>query len=339
MDRRVFLKTAALTVAGAFSVSRLATAQPLGPLGVTPLSGRWRVIYSYPGATPPPELFARIREGVGGVIFFGENITSSEQISGVVGQLAVTALESGYELRLFVDQEGGLVKRLPGGPTMSAKEVGSQPDPAEAGARQGSEAAMTLRAAGMNVNLAPVLGVYRSEGDFLDQFGRSFSMDKTTVSQAGAGFIQASQMLGISTCAKHFPGLGAASADANTDLTPVTIDLPEHTLSEVDEYPYRAAISAGVHMVMPSWAFYPALDPDRPSGMSPEILLGRLRGRLGFQGLIVTDALEAGALEQYGSTGNRAVTAVNAGVDLLCCSARDIAQGDEAADALMSAGL
>lgn len=337
MDRRVFLKTAVLTgAAGALSASRLATAQPLGSPG--PLSGRRRVIYSYPGTAPPPELFNRIRAGIGGVIFFGENITSPEQIAGVTQQLTLTALESGYQLRLFVDQEGGLVKRLPGGPSMSAKQTGGQPNPDIAGMMQGSEAAMALHAAGMNVNLAPVLGVYRAAGDFLDQYGRSFSMNKETVSRAGAAFIRSSQGLGVSACAKHFPGLGAAAAAANTDLTPVTISLSEQTLTDVDEYPYRAAISAGVHMVMPSWGLYPALDPAHPSGMSRAILQGRLRERLGFRGLIVTDALEAGALERYGSVGNRAVSAVAAGVDLLCCSARDVAQGDEAADALVAAG-
>ncbi|AEF40785.1 glycoside hydrolase family 3 N-terminal domain-containing protein [Hoyosella subflava] len=339
MDRRAFLRVAAVSGAiGALSAGgAIAPASPLGSIGA-PLAGARRVIYSYPGATPPPELFDRIRRGIGGVIFFGENITSGGQIADVVRQLTLTALGSGYVLRLFVDQEGGMVKRLPGGPAMSAKQVGAQPDPGAAGGTQGTEAAMALLAAGMNANLAPVMGVYRSEGDFLDQYERSFGMNKETVAQAGSAFIRATQSMGVSACAKHFPGLGAASADENTDLGPVTIDLPEHVLSDIDEFPFRAAVEAGVQMVMPSWAVYPSLDPARPSGMSSEILRGRLRGRLGFRGLIVTDAVEAGALAQYGSTGNRAVTAVDAGVDLLCCSARDVAQGDEAAQALVMAG-
>jgi beta-N-acetylhexosaminidase len=105
----------------------------------------------------------------------------------------------------------------------------------------------------------------------------------------------------------------------------------------VDERPYRSAIAAGVRMVMTSWAIYPALDPARPAGLSPAIVGGELRGRLGFGGVTITDALEAGALSPYGGTGNRAVLAARAGMDLILCSTRDVGQGDAAASALARA--
>ncbi|MFF1650487.1 glycoside hydrolase family 3 N-terminal domain-containing protein [Streptomyces sp. NPDC058240] len=100
--------------------------------------------------------------------------------------------------------------------------------------------------------------------------------------------------------------------------------------------PYRAAISAGTKLVMLSWAVYRALDADRPAGLSPTVV-GELRNRLGFSGVTVTDALEAGALRAYGSTAERAVLAAAAGMDLILCSARDAAQGEEAVTALSEA--
>ncbi|KJS51673.1 beta-N-acetylhexosaminidase, partial [Streptomyces rubellomurinus subsp. indigoferus] len=114
-----------------------------------------------------------------------------------------------------------------------------------------------------------------------------------------------------------------AARDENTDARPVTLPVPLERLRDRHEAPYRAAIAAGVRLVMTSWAVYPALDPDRPAGLSPAVVQGELRERLGFDGVTVTDALEAGALAPYGGTGDRAVAAAGAGMDLLLCSARD----------------
>jgi beta-N-acetylhexosaminidase len=170
------------------------------------------------------------------------------------------------------------------------------------------------------VNLAPVLDVYRQPGDFDDQFQRSYSMNPAVVSQAGAAFITAQQAGGVAATAKHFPGLGAASKNEDTDLMPVTIDLPAQTLRTVDEVPYKAAIAAGVKLVMVSWATYPALDPGRPAGLSPAIVQGELERRLGFGGVTITDALGAGALQAYGSLPNRTMLAAKAGMDALLCT-------------------
>ncbi|MFC7753423.1 glycoside hydrolase family 3 N-terminal domain-containing protein [Tsukamurella soli] len=273
---------------------------------------------------------------VGGVIFFSDNVSSAGQLASVAAEFRKA---SPGPLALLVDQEGGEVNRIPGGPGLSAKQVGAAANPAASARSQGATAAAVLRGAGMSGDLAPVLGVYRSAGDFLDSAGRSFSSDPAVVGQAGAAFISALQGAGISACAKHFPGLGAASAGADTDTGPVTIDLPAATLESIDMAPYRAAVAAGVRMVMTSWAVYPALDPANPAGMSRTVIQTYLRGRIGFRGTVITDALEAGAVARYGSTGNRAVAAVRAGADLLCCSSRDVAQGDEAAAALAAAGL
>jgi beta-N-acetylhexosaminidase len=299
-----------------------------------------RVVYSYPGLTPPESLLARIRAGeAAGVIFFGENISSTTQIRGVVQQLRAAAAQSPspYPLLLMTDQEGGLIRRLPGEPALSHKDIGTSADPAGAATAAGRGAGQNLAGVGMNVNLAPVLDVFHAPGDLMDSYERSFSSTASVVGTLGANYVTAQQAQGVAATVKHFPGLGRANAGDNTDTRAVTITTAAATLRGVDEAPYPRSIAAGAKLVMLSWAVYTALDPNRPAGLSQTVVQQELRARQGFTGVTITDALEAGALQAYGSTGNRAVLAAGAGADLILASARDVGQGDEAADALAGA--
>jgi beta-N-acetylhexosaminidase len=312
---------------------------PLPRLTTSQLAGQ-RVIYSYPGLNPPASLLARIRQGqAAGVIFFGQNITSHAQIRAVVRRLQAARLSSPVHTPLLImtDQEGGIVKRLPGAPELSAKQVGEARDNTSAATNAGRGAGLNLRGVGINVNLAPVLGVYRQAGNFLDQFGRSFSRNPFTVTRLGSAFVTAQQRTGVAATAKHFPGLGAATASQNTDEGPVTLRLSLNTLRNVDMRPYPAAIRAGVRLVMCSWAVYPALDPSRPSGLSSRIVQGQLRQRLGFQGVTITDAIEAGALQRFGSIGNRTLLAARAGMDVLLFSNKNVGEGDQGLGSLTTA--
>jgi beta-N-acetylhexosaminidase len=189
----------------------------------------------------------------------------------------------------------------------------------------------------MNVDLAPVLGVYRQAGDFLDQYQRSYSMDAAVVSECGGGFITALQAAGVAATAKHFPGLGAATASQNTDEGPVTLNVSLSDLRDVDEYPYHAAIADGVKLVMVSWAIYPALDASNPAGLSPTVVRQELRTRLGFTGVTITDALEAGAISSYGTDAELGVLAAQAGMDLILASARNVSQGQDVVSGLAAA--
>ncbi|WP_406455166.1 beta-N-acetylhexosaminidase [Streptomyces sp. NBC_00876] len=297
------------------------------------------VIHSYPGLTPPASLMNAIKEGrTAGVIFFGENIENLSQIESVIRSMNAAHASSPVNapLLLMTDQEGGMVRRLPGEPVMSAKDVGASADPHQWADFTGSGAGMNLAGVGMNVNLAPVLDVYRQNGDFTDQYERSYSKSAAAVASCGSTFITAQQGVGVAATAKHFPGLGPATASQNTDIRPVTITTSAATLRSVDEVPYRDAIAAGTKLVMLSWAIYTALDSTRPAGLSPTVV-GELRNRLGYTGVTITDALEAGALQSFGSTSQRAVTAASAGMDLLLCSSRSVSQGDEAVTALSDA--
>lgn len=299
-----------------------------------------RVIYSYQGLTPPARLLGRIRAGqAAGVIFFSDNISSESQIHGVARQLEQAAAHSPIKtpLLLMTDQEGGQVRRLPGAPMLSEKQVGQSAHSDAAARAAGSDAGHNLAGVGLNVNLAPVLDVYRSAGNFIDEFGRSYSSHASVAARLGAGFTSAQQALRVAATAKHFPGLGAAAQDQNTDLVPVRLGLSLHTLRTVDEIPYTSAIHAGVDLVMLSWATYPALDSHRPAGLSSAVVGGELRKRLGFHGVTITDALEAGALGAFGSTANRATLAAGAGMDLILCASQNANQGIAAQQALLSA--
>ncbi|HET8627248.1 MAG TPA: glycoside hydrolase family 3 N-terminal domain-containing protein [Thermomicrobiales bacterium] len=351
--RRAFLKRlAALGLAaplsGVFGKTQRAFARPLDGAPVlraqaapsSPQLAGQRVIYSYPGLTVPDALLRAIAAGqAAGVIFFGENIAGADQLAAVVRQLRQAQERSpvGQPLLLMTDQEGGPVRRLSGAPEQSARQIGQAADPAAAAAAAGAAAGQNLAGAGLNVNLAPVLGVYRQAGDFLDQYERSFSRDPATVAACGRAFIAAQQRAGVAATAKHFPGLGAAAAAQNTDAVPVTLPVPLDILRAVDEAPYPAAIAAGVELIMLSWAVYPALDAGAPAGLSAAVVRDELRGRFGYRGVTITDALEAGALGAYGDAGRRAVLAARAGMDLILCSARDVGQGQAATAALADA--
>jgi beta-N-acetylhexosaminidase len=221
---------------------------------------------------------------------------------------------------MLVDQEGGAVRRLPGPPLLSEKAIGASRNALALARSAGSGAGQNLAAAGINVNLAPVLDVYRQPGNFIDEFERSYSSNPSTVSLLGAAFIRAQQPTGVAATAKHFPGLGAATRTQDTDLGPVTLNIPIATLRQVDEVPFRSAIQAGVGLVMTSWALYPQLDPHLPAGLSPAIINGELRKRLGFQGVTITDGIDAGAVTRYGDLASRSVLAANAGSDLILCA-------------------
>jgi beta-N-acetylhexosaminidase len=340
---RVCAVVSSLLAAGCSTQLHPATGLPaaaaiLPRLSAAQLAGQ-RVIYSYTGVTPPAMLLSLISRGeAAGVIFFTDNVGGPSQLATAVRQLdqaAASRLDPVHlPLLLMTDQEGGLVRRLPGQPGLSAQQIGNSADPPAAAAQAGRGAAVTLRSNGLNVNLAPVLDVYRQPGGFIGHLGRSFSSNPATVAKLGADYAIAEQRGGVAATAKHFPGLGDAAVSQNTDVRPVTLAVPTSAIRGVDELPYRSAVAAHVKLVMLSWAVYPALDPVYPAGLSTTVVQGELRVRLGFTGVTITDALEAGALRRFGPIANRATLAASAGMDLLLCSQRDVPEGQRAMTSL-----
>jgi beta-N-acetylhexosaminidase len=179
------------------------------------------------------------------------------------------------------------------------------------------DAGRALHAVGVTTTLAPVADVPSVDGAALA--GRAFSRDPKTTADAVADAVEGWHDGGVSTTVKHFPGLGGATV--NTDDGPSTIARTPQQL-EADLAPFRAAIAAGTEFVMASHATYPALDGLHIASQSPAIIDGLLRRDLGFQGVVMTDSLEAAAVQATGDIEQAAVASIGAGVDLILTTGR-----------------
>lgn len=174
-----------------------------------------------------------------------------------------------------------------------------------------------LRDAGITVTLAPVADVPSVAGAALAS--RAFSTDPATAAKAVADAIAGWHASGVATTVKHFPGLGGATV--NTDDGPATIDRTREQL-QADLEPFRSAIAAGTEFVMAGSATYPALDGLHIASQSPAIIDGVLRRELGFDGVVMTDSLEAAAVQAVGDVEQAAVASVAAGVDVILTTGR-----------------
>jgi beta-N-acetylhexosaminidase len=270
------------------------------------------VVLSFSGTTAPAYVREALRDRrAAGVILFGGNIESPEQLRRLTAQLRRA---SGRSL-VAVDQEGGPVRRVPwAGPTRAA------PQQTAAGTvrSDAAAAARVLRASGISATFAPVADVPSVRGAALA--GRAFSRDVAVMSASVRAAVRGWRDGGIAATAKHFPGLGAAPA--NTDDAIVRIRRSRSTLDAVDLPPFRAAIEAGVPLVMVGHALYPALDRARIASQSRPIVEGLLRDELGFRGVVVTDSMEAQASLATGSITAVSERAVRAGVDLVLLTGR-----------------
>jgi beta-N-acetylhexosaminidase len=265
------------------------------------------VILRFAGTTAPGYVRRALREGrAAGVILFRDNVVSPGQVRALTRALDAPLV--------CLDQEGGEIRILPwAGPERSA---GAQA--AEGTVRADSEAAgRTLRRAGVTLTLAPVADVPSVAGSALA--GRAFSSDPARAAAAVADAVEGWHAGGVATTVKHFPGLGGATV--NTDDGPATISRTRAEL-ERDLGPFRAAIDAGTEFVMAGHATYPALDGLHIASQSPAIIDGLLRRELGFQGVVMTDSLEAAVVQAVGDVEPAAVASAEAGVDVILTTGR-----------------
>jgi len=286
---------------------------PASGLSLRRLAGE-RLVAGFPGVEVPKPMRRMIHEGdLAGVILFAENLPSRPAARDLIAEIESIPRPPGLRdpLLVMVDQEGGLVKRLAGAPTVSAAQMGA------AGAAfsraQGAATAANLSGVGVNVDLAPVLDVARPGGTIAST-ERGFGSSAAAVETTAVPFAAALQGRGVAATAKHFPGLGAASE--NTDFAVQRIDLSKRTLRAVDERPYRSFVAAGGALVMLSTAIYPAFSP-KPAAFARAIATGELRRRIGFHGVSITDALESAAVRDFGGPAAAARAATAAGTDLL----------------------
>jgi beta-N-acetylhexosaminidase len=267
----------------------------------------------FAGTEAPEWLLRRLEEGLAGVCVFGQNITGAEQLRTLnaslrgANPLAVVA----------IDEEGGDVTRLfyeIGAPYPGNALLGriDDVDLTEQVARAVGEA---LVATGCTLAFAPDVDV-NSNPDNPVIGVRSFGADPALAARHAAAWVRGVQQTGVAASAKHFPGHGDTATDSHLAL-PV-VDVPLEVLRDRELVPFRAAVAAGTRTIMTSHILLPRLDAEQPATHSPRILHGLLRGELGFEGVIVTDALDMTGASGVHGIPEAAVRALVAGCDLLC---------------------
>lgn len=250
---------------------------------------------------------------VGGLILFSRNINSPSQIEELCGRTQDYARRCGQPpLFISIDQEGGTVARLkPPFTQFAGNPAMKRVEDAVAFARI---TARELAGIGVNMNMAPVLDVAPDHGSSVMR-KRVFGSDPQWVAAMGTAVITHLQASRIMAVGKHFPGIGRTVLDSHADLPDLDIDA--QTLTDSDLIPFQAAVQAGVCGIMLSHIRYMAIDPGRPASLSETVTEGWLRRRLGFEGLVLTDDLDMGAIVKHFHMAEIVPHCLQAGVDIL----------------------
>jgi beta-N-acetylhexosaminidase len=261
---------------------------------------------SFPGDEAPAWVLRAIDGGLGGICLFAYNTGDGERLAGLTA-----SLRNAGPLVVGIDEEGGDVTRLEAGrgssyPGNAALGVVDDPALTE---RVAASIGADLAAIGVNLDFAPVADVNANPANPVIGV-RSFGSDGRLVARHVAAFVRGLQARGVAACAKHFPGHGSTEQDSHLELPIVHDDVTEGF------EPFRAAIAAGVASIMTAHVLVPALD-DVPATLSRRIVHGVLRDELGYDGLVIADALEMKAVSETYGFERSAVAALAAGVDAL----------------------
>jgi beta-N-acetylhexosaminidase len=292
------------------------------------------LLTGFSGTQIPPELRSLAREfDLGGIIYFSRNVEAPEQVA----EMSLATQELAQELPLWVgvDQEGGRVARLKEGftrwPPMAT--LGRAGDEALA-QRFARALAHELHAVGITLDFTPVLDVLTNAksqaiGD------RALSDKAEDVARLGRVIIDTLQAQGIAASGKHFPGHGDAEVDSHDEM-PIC-EAPPDRLAAVELVPFRRAIEARVAFMLTAHVLFPALDTDHPATLSRRIVTGLLRDELKFEGAVLTDDLDMGAIEKRYPIEQAVVLAIAAGVDGLLICGTDYDKKARALEALIRA--
>jgi beta-N-acetylhexosaminidase len=263
------------------------------------------IVLRFEGTEAPLYVRRVLRRGwASGAILFRDNIDAPGRLRALTRSLRASGRAAGATPIVCVDQEGGAIRIVSWAPPAS-DAAGQRPGP------DAKAAGSALLGLGINVALAPVGDVPSVAGAALET--RAFSRDPERAATAVAEAVKGWQAAGVAPTAKHFPGLGGTTV--NTDRGSATIGGGAPTARDLA--PFKAAIAAGVPLVMSSHAVYPALDGTHIASQSRAVLERLLREQLGFTGVVMTDSIEAAAVRATGTTEQVAVRSIRAGDDIV----------------------
>ncbi len=269
-------------------------------------------------------VLAQLRKGqIGGVILMGRNIRSPRQLRRLTSLIAEAAKEGGQPPPLIaVDQEGGYVQRLKKNngyeKYLPARTIAEQCTPAQA-EQVYRRLACRIHEAGINMNFGPVvdLDIMGNKNPIIGRFARSFSADANTVVRYAKAFSAAHKTYGLLTVAKHFPGHGSSLTDTHKQFTDIS---QTWRMSELEPYE-KLAKQPFADMVMTGHLYHPRFSDDRaPASLSKKAIRDELRGKIGFQGVVITDDLQMRAVLDTYPLHKRIPMAVNAGNDIVLLS-------------------
>jgi beta-N-acetylhexosaminidase len=274
-----------------------------------------------------PALRDRLARGAAGaVILFKRNVPITDEVCDLDALIAETgrlriAAPDGAPVLIAIDQEGGPVQRVRAPatrwPAMIAVDRFAPPDDTAIAEATGRAIGDELAALGFDIDFAPVLDVHTNPANPVIG-DRAFGRDAEAVARRGLAFARGLAAAGLLACGKHFPGHGDTATDSHLALP--RIDHDWDRLERVELLPFRRAAEAGLPMIMTAHVVFAALDASRPATLSPDVITGLLRGRLGYRGVIVSDDLDMRAIADHMGADVAAVAAVRAGCDaLLLC--------------------
>jgi beta-N-acetylhexosaminidase len=272
----------------------------------------------FDGTTPPDWIRRRLSDGLGSLVLYARNIRDAEQVVSLTGALRAES----DDVIIAIDEEAGDVTRV------EVRTGSSRPGNLALGAADDIELTEAvahhlgheLSALGITLDYAPDADV-NSNPDNPVIGVRAFGSNPRLVARHTVAWTRGLQSAGVAACAKHFPGHGDTSVDSHNDVPVIAAN--RAALEACELVPFRAAIAAGVRAVMTGHLVVPVIDPDFPATLSRPILTDLLRGELGFDGLIVTDAIEMEAVARRYGLGGAAVAALAAGADAICVGGED----------------
>lgn len=251
---------------------------------------------------------------VGGLIYFSQNIENAEQLTEM---LSNTRSSSKYPILLAVDEEGGTVSRVAQSGLAenvgNMSEIGSTGDAAKA-REAGTTVGSYLSEFGFNMDFAPVADVVEEGNTIIGE--RSFGTDTNLVASMVSAWVEGIQSTGVSACLKHFPGLGDTTEDTHEGMAATEKSLEDFAARDFPVY--QAGIEAGVDFVMVSHLSAPNVTGDNtPVSLSEKMITEILRGQLGYDGVVITDAMNMTAITDYYTADEAAIKALQAGADMI----------------------